>query len=1397
MVSSKAVECKESPKVLDYSTSNERFCLSKNHNCANKLDLHRFFKNKLVNTKVIIYSILIPIILTSSVVHCKDSEIGDLDLSETPQEPILVLPGDDAFIDCTIRDSANHTVVWKYANGIDDLESARTITADKVRITEDPRFSILHRTGHQTWILKIREAIPSDSGVYLCQVNSDPPISVSRFLTVTYPEAGNPLSHASPFVTLSGHNFTDCCRSENVADICLPFCNIKNLVGQTPSPAAAVTCIQYMTPMVRCLADGRNHLPCCMRQNVPEVCLPSCSGNYNLTRVVDNIVCLQYAAPILSCISQGIETLPPQPIAVTIEPVSSTSLRVKWNLPIQRAGSTERSPSDTIQINVTKGVSFNSLGKPISGEDLSSNVKNSTDVKSIKVDATLNSFTLTELKPFTLYQVVLTAHNKFGSSQPTPMVQSLTAPEPIPEKSIIKSKLTSSSSVPDNSSGKSVKLPDLRKCCKDNGMKSEACIDALCDPTQEYNVSRIMSCSHFANVTFKCMSLSSGDQSECCRLRGVSTFCQSLCKSSSVISLRHTVCFHHFPAFLNCYVERFGVLPSPPMDLVVSSVHHRWALIDWKQPMKRGSTVTRYIVHWRDMESVEPLKTETVTNPPYLLDDLRPGVQYEIYVTALNKYGASQDSVRIDFRTQPLPSSALIDASMASAKMIYNETACCARANISALCLPLCSYSVKVNEILGLGPLCVDAATASIIVRCTVGGRDHKPCCERRGVSPECHGLCNGLIDGTPFQVGTRCGPEGPNILLCVKEGAETLPGQPWDLHAFKATQDSIYLRWKTSDEDLARGPDSVNFTVRYSPVSSDRVPLHPLKHAFQVNTSSTEMVLENLNASTTYSIYVQSINSFGTSLPSFILLVTTTSLESEISEGRMAATIGPPHALEVIHQTHEMISLRWLPPLYISPDATVNYVVNFKPVTDTEWTKIEVNFNSADLAGLLPDTKYAIAVQASTENGYKSHLSETILVFTDPILPVTVDPPVLLPTGPITEGDNVTILCVGRGLPPPVISILLNGQVAYKTMAEKVYYTIPSMPRNITSIGCYAANGVSVVGSSDAHKSILVRIKSTPTASIKEEFLRSMKFAEVRISCRVSGDPKPNVTWYKDGDDQIMLNPGPEVAIRMMDDVMLAGSFYSILILRKVAQMDTGRYICKATNELGVASDSVEMQVVMEKVERSDAAACCARSGVPDECLGACTSRGIDIYYAFHKHQCLNSLGLLILCARDGYDHTQCCQQLGVHQNCLHFCEGVPNPRSKESFCLLYDAKLIVHCITSTNGSSVPLPSETNGLSEDYEFYFQHPEQYYHTSTSAVVLPLLIAVLFLSMVTIVVGVMIYGYRRYFKTRITSGEDVVGFENQSYLRDNDSVDLGNPFQRVNRLNSQNARATTT
>ncbi|XP_074604604.1 Ig-like and fibronectin type-III domain-containing protein 2 isoform X2 [Brevipalpus obovatus] len=1330
---------------------------------------------------------------------------ADLDLTETSQEPLLVLPGDDAMIDCTVHELGNHTVIWRYANGIDDLEIARTLTADKVRVTDDPRFSVLHRTGHEMWVLKIREAMPSDSGVYMCQVNTDPPLSVSRFLTVAYPEAGNPLSHVKPFVSPSSHNFSQCCREQKVADLCVPFCNIRNLVTRTPSPSAAITCINYMTPMVHCLADGRNHLPCCKRQNVPDVCLPSCIGNYNLTRVVDNILCLQYAAPILTCIAEGIETLPPKPREVTAEPISSTEIRVRWKAP----STSGKQLIKSYVINVTEEHSFDDIpassGK-VAGKSEKKNSNSTFPKFSFKAEGSSDSFTITGLKPFTVYEIVMMSVNSVGNSISTNSIRSLTqmsSQHMEPDKKSQTASSSKSKSIDSVGAKQQMKLPDLRKCCRDGGIKSDMCLDALCDSTKDYNSSAIMMCAHFVNITFKCISASNVDSTECCSQRGVSAFCQTLCRPNTAVSVRHSICFAYFPSYLNCHLEKYSVLPSAPMDLSVTTVHHTWALLAWRPPIKRASTVTRYTVNWKVRDEVSlgfddnVINTESVAASPFLLDGLRPGTQYEVWINAVNKYGSSQDSIRVDFRTDPSESTVSVESGMNAARSrnIYNETACCLRANISSLCAPLCSYHVRVNEVMGLGPLCVDSLTASIIVRCTVGGRDHKPCCERRGVSPECLALCSGTIDGTPFQVGTRCGPEGPNILLCVKEGAETLPGMPWDLHAFKVTKNSIYVRWKVPETD--HSPKPLNYSVRYTSIV-DYVPAHPLRYKYQVNTTLTETVLDNLNASTIYSIHVISVNEYGTSLPSFVLMVKTMS-DEQVNEDRLVATIGPPHSLEAIHQTYEMVSLRWLPPLYISPDATISYVVHFRMATETEWQKVQVNFNSADLAGLLPDTKYAVAVQAVTENGYNSPLSETIIVFTDPIVPVSVDPPVLLPPGPISEGDNVTILCIGRGLPPPVISILINGQVVFKTMAEKVYYIIPSMVRNISSIGCYAANGVQTHDTTDAHKSISVRVRSTPIVNIKEEFLRAMKFQEIRIPCMISGDPKPNVTWLKDGDDQMTILPGPDVQIRLFEDAMIVENFVSVLILKRVTQMDTGRYICKAINEMGSSSDSVEMQVVMEKVERGDIAACCLKSGVPPECLGACTSRGIDIDFSIEQPQCVNEIGRYLLCARDGYDHTQCCMEHKVHQNCMHFCEGVPSARYSETFCLLTDAKIIVHCLSGGhNRSNVASHHAIDHLNlmEDYDFFYQNSGPLPAPST-ALITYMMITIFFGTLIVGLIGGALLAYKRLTRTRITSGEDVIGFENQSYLRDNDSVDLSNTgFSRAVRTVNQSANPIT-
>lgn len=47
-------------------------------------------------------------------------------------------------------------------------------------------------------------------------------------------------------------------------------------------------------------------MPCCVKQNIPEVCRSVCSGDYGLTTVRQHYSCMDYTIPTLSCIAEGI-----------------------------------------------------------------------------------------------------------------------------------------------------------------------------------------------------------------------------------------------------------------------------------------------------------------------------------------------------------------------------------------------------------------------------------------------------------------------------------------------------------------------------------------------------------------------------------------------------------------------------------------------------------------------------------------------------------------------------------------------------------------------------------------------------------------------------------------------------------------------------------------------------------------------------------------------------------------------------------------------------------------------------------------------------------------------------------------------------------------------------------
>ena len=56
------------------------------------------------------------------------------------------------------------------------------------------------------------------------------------------------------------------------------------------------------------MADGRDHMPCCLDQGIPQACSDLCRGEYTVQQ--DNIKslfsCSTYTAPTLACIAVGV-----------------------------------------------------------------------------------------------------------------------------------------------------------------------------------------------------------------------------------------------------------------------------------------------------------------------------------------------------------------------------------------------------------------------------------------------------------------------------------------------------------------------------------------------------------------------------------------------------------------------------------------------------------------------------------------------------------------------------------------------------------------------------------------------------------------------------------------------------------------------------------------------------------------------------------------------------------------------------------------------------------------------------------------------------------------------------------------------------------------------------------
>lgn len=80
---------------------------------------------------------------------CQNQDV--VDLSETSQEEIQVIPSEDALIDCVVQikngSTDNITVLWKYYSN--DKTKIKLLSANRIRLTEDDRISVINNQGNK------------------------------------------------------------------------------------------------------------------------------------------------------------------------------------------------------------------------------------------------------------------------------------------------------------------------------------------------------------------------------------------------------------------------------------------------------------------------------------------------------------------------------------------------------------------------------------------------------------------------------------------------------------------------------------------------------------------------------------------------------------------------------------------------------------------------------------------------------------------------------------------------------------------------------------------------------------------------------------------------------------------------------------------------------------------------------------------------------------------------------------------------------------------------------------------------------------------------------------------------------------------------------------------------
>ncbi|XP_058825620.1 uncharacterized protein LOC131685727 [Topomyia yanbarensis] len=114
---------------------------------------------------------------------------------------VTTLVDDTAVLKCRVKHKGDRTVSWMRKRDL------HILTSNIYTYTGDQRFSIIHPIDSDDWDLKIEYAQQKDSGIYECQVNTEPKINLAVYLDVTEERDFVQASGGKHFIGTAGLDF--------------------------------------------------------------------------------------------------------------------------------------------------------------------------------------------------------------------------------------------------------------------------------------------------------------------------------------------------------------------------------------------------------------------------------------------------------------------------------------------------------------------------------------------------------------------------------------------------------------------------------------------------------------------------------------------------------------------------------------------------------------------------------------------------------------------------------------------------------------------------------------------------------------------------------------------------------------------------------------------------------------------------------------------------------------------------------------------------------------------------------------------------------------------------------------------------------------------------------------